>query len=188
MENAFPAAKNAFLKLLEEPPENTYFIIISSERKAALGDTILSRLVQFSFHAIDTEGRKAFFAAYQRPSVEDGDINTFFLEEGYEESREFKKTALNFASVLLSRRSYLEARDIVLSVFGPVRTRNRKSDILFMLFLNTVAKECIKAFKNKEFMAEPYLKAISDAYNKYRVYNISSRNAMLYLIDELLEF
>ena len=78
--------------------------------------------------------------------------------------------------------------DIVLSVFGPVRTRNRKSDILFMLFLNTVAKECIKAFKNKEFMAEPYLKAISDAYNKYRIYNISSRNAMLYLIDELLEF
>ena len=188
LENALPAAKNAFLKILEEPPENTYFIIISSERKAALGDTILSRLVQFSFHAIDTEGRKAFFAAYQRPSVEDGDINTFFLEEGYEESREFKKTALNFASVLLSRRSYLEARDIVLSVFGPVRTRNRKSDILFMLFLNTVAKECIKAFKNKEFMAEPYLKAISDAYNKYRIYNISSRNAMLYLIDELLEF
>ena len=46
----------------------------------------------------------------------------------------------------------------------------------------------VKAFKNKEFMAEPYLKAISDAYNKYRIYNISSRNAMLYLIDELLEF
>ena len=67
---------------------NTYFIIISSERKAALGDTILSRLVQFSFHAIDAECRKAFFAAYQRPSVEDGDINTFFLEEGYEDDEQ----------------------------------------------------------------------------------------------------
>ena len=28
LENALPAAKNAFLKILEEPPENTYFIII----------------------------------------------------------------------------------------------------------------------------------------------------------------
>ena len=188
LENALVAAKNAFLKLLEEPPENTYFILISSERKAALGDTILSRLVQYSFHATDSEKRKAFYALYQRRVDPQKEINDFFLEEGYEESVKYKEIASDFASVLMSGHSYIQARDIVLSAFGAVRGKSRKNDALFLLFLNTVASECIKAFKSKEYMAEPYLKAINSAFTRYSVYNISSRNVMLSLIDEVSEF
>ena len=45
--NMNPAAQNALLKVLEEPPENVLFIIITPERNSFL-QTILSRCVVFS--------------------------------------------------------------------------------------------------------------------------------------------
>jgi len=49
-----PAAYNAFLKTLEEPPEYAVFILATTDPQA-LPDTILSRCQRFDFHRIPTE-------------------------------------------------------------------------------------------------------------------------------------
>lgn len=46
-----PASSNALLKTLEEPPENTYFILISSEPEQLL-DTLLSRCAKIPFFPV----------------------------------------------------------------------------------------------------------------------------------------
>jgi DNA polymerase-3 subunit gamma/tau len=48
------SAFNALLKTLEEPPENTYFILATTEAHKIL-DTIISRCQRFDFHRIGTE-------------------------------------------------------------------------------------------------------------------------------------
>lgn len=188
LEASLPAGKNAFLKLLEEPPENTYFIVVSSLRKAALGDTILSRLVQYSFNAINSETQKKFFEVYQRNPSAYTSINAFFEEEAYEESVSYKKAASEFRDALINKQSYQEARGLVLKLFGSTRGKSRKGDVLFNIFLNELSFECMNAFNGQEHIAEHYVKAINTAYIKSATYNISQRNTMLSLIDEFLLF
>lgn len=52
--NMLPASANALLKTFEEPPLNTYFILISSKPEALL-PTILSRFIKISFFPVSTE-------------------------------------------------------------------------------------------------------------------------------------
>ena len=49
-----PQAQNAFLKLLEEPPQNVYFFLIASDRRRFL-PTILSRAILLKTERLDTE-------------------------------------------------------------------------------------------------------------------------------------
>lgn len=60
LENALSAAVNAFLKTLEEPPKDTYFILISSNIGRILA-TILSRVRKFKFEDLSTESTKYIF-------------------------------------------------------------------------------------------------------------------------------
>lgn len=50
--NMSKAANNAFLKLLEEPPVDTIFILVTTEPEKILG-TVRSRLIPFEFRRID---------------------------------------------------------------------------------------------------------------------------------------
>ncbi|MBI2743166.1 MAG: AAA family ATPase [Chlamydiales bacterium] len=50
-ERMLPASSNALLKTLEEPPANTYFILITSEPEQML-PTLLSRCAKISFFAV----------------------------------------------------------------------------------------------------------------------------------------
>ncbi|MBK9293341.1 MAG: DNA polymerase III subunit delta' [Oligoflexia bacterium] len=52
-----PQAANAFLKTLEEPPENTYFILITSN-KGALLQTVLSRCQKIQFGTLSVSELK----------------------------------------------------------------------------------------------------------------------------------
>ena len=52
---------NALLKILEEPPKNTFFILIASNKDKLL-DTILSRCCDFYFSKIENKKIKEYFA------------------------------------------------------------------------------------------------------------------------------
>jgi DNA polymerase III delta prime subunit len=54
-------SRNALLKILEEPPANTYFILLTSQ-KGAMIPTVLSRLRQFGFAARTPEQEQAILA------------------------------------------------------------------------------------------------------------------------------
>lgn len=65
IEDANDAAKNALLKTLEEPPENTYFIMISSKAERIM-PTILSRLRRYSFKALDEQMTRSLLSSVMR--------------------------------------------------------------------------------------------------------------------------
>jgi DNA polymerase-3 subunit delta' len=61
-------AQNAFLKLLEEPPERTHFILVSHNHEAVL-PTILSRVQSIELMPIGANESKALLAEYQLPDA-----------------------------------------------------------------------------------------------------------------------
>lgn len=63
------AAANALLKTLEEPPENTYFILLA-QSDAGLLPTIRSRVVRYAFTAYDAQTFAAWLATKQRSAKE----------------------------------------------------------------------------------------------------------------------
>ncbi|WP_319415051.1 hypothetical protein [Marispirochaeta aestuarii] len=73
MENAesmMDSARNAVLKILEEPPEGVHFILTTSKR-AALIPTILSRVRPYAFKERDSRGeRQVLDRIFREPSGE----------------------------------------------------------------------------------------------------------------------
>lgn len=63
------AAANALLKTLEEPPENTYFILLAQSDTGLL-PTIRSRVVRYAFAAYDAQTFAAWLGAQKRSSKE----------------------------------------------------------------------------------------------------------------------
>ncbi|WP_052446626.1 ATP-binding protein [Candidatus Soleaferrea massiliensis] len=68
-EGMTPQAQNALLKSLEEPPSHTIFIL-TTENRALLLPTILSRLVCLKLHAPDRDSCLAYFKA-RHPQFEE---------------------------------------------------------------------------------------------------------------------
>ena len=62
---------NALLKILEEPPPNTFFILVTNH-KAKMIDTILSRCCDFYFPKISNKKIKEYISKYN--SIEHIDL------------------------------------------------------------------------------------------------------------------
>lgn len=78
IENCGDSVSNALLKILEEPPEATYFILIS-RNPGRIGQTVLSRVRHFVFSDLDEEGRKYIFNSLYLDPSSFPDLRSFFL-------------------------------------------------------------------------------------------------------------
>ncbi len=74
------SARNALLKLLEEPPGDVYFFLIS-EHPARIMQTILSRARLTRFSPLSDEARRRYLEPYY-PKQEYESLERFFLESG----------------------------------------------------------------------------------------------------------
>ncbi|NLZ77704.1 MAG: hypothetical protein GX911_07035 [Spirochaetales bacterium] len=75
------AARNALLKLLEEPPEGVYFFLIS-EHPSRIMPTILSRSRRYLFPPMSDEKRKRFIASYGPVESDYDSLHSFYLTQG----------------------------------------------------------------------------------------------------------
>jgi len=80
LEETNPSARNALLKLLEEPPEDVYFFLIS-EHPSRIMQTILSRARMTRFPPLSGEALKRYLEPYY-PKKEYASLEQFFLENG----------------------------------------------------------------------------------------------------------
>ncbi|MGP1507780.1 MAG: hypothetical protein ACTTJW_02745 [Sphaerochaeta sp.] len=79
LENSGDSAVNALLKILEEPPENVHFILISSN-EGKIPATILSRASKFRFRDLGPEEKKYILSGlFVDPSKYES-LSSFFLE------------------------------------------------------------------------------------------------------------
>lgn len=69
-DNMNAQAQNALLKILEEPPENTYFILIA-ENKSALLETVVSRAVVLSLSQVEITVATEYIAKTTKYSNDD---------------------------------------------------------------------------------------------------------------------
>jgi DNA polymerase-3 subunit gamma/tau len=89
-------ARNAFLKVLEEPPQDVYFILIT-ERRGAIIPTILSRTRSYHFiqRSADEE-RRVIEGIFRIPSSEYLSLREFFLAQEYGGDYPMKRAAEAF--------------------------------------------------------------------------------------------
>lgn len=76
IEQTNASARNALLKLLEEPPQGVYFILIS-EHPSRIMQTILSRVRRYSFAPLSFEAQQRMIAEYGEHGY--ADLASFYL-------------------------------------------------------------------------------------------------------------
>ena len=159
-------AGNALLKILEEPPENNFFILITSDISKIL-DTIKSRCNIISFNSISYKKHYNYLienniensVAKIASKISLGDIN-YSLKL----SKEFKPTISNLEQIIKSllRSDLLEWEKI----FNKIKNKNDIIDLVKLLniFFNDVCK-FKNNLKNISFTNfEKYMESLSTNY------------------------
>jgi DNA polymerase-3 subunit gamma/tau len=121
----FDSSRNSLLKLLEEPPDNV-FIILLTTRKGAIIKTILSRLRPYHFpQRTERETGEILSKIFKDNSGEFQSLREYFLSWNNMNPGLLKSSAHKFIEVLLSpgrnELDILEEMEELLNA-GPVRT------------------------------------------------------------------
>ena len=223
------SARNAFLKVLEEPPEYAMFIL-TTQNKNAIMPTILSRVRPYIFakRSEDEEYevlKRVFKEDIKENVLEDrvshqfSPLQSFFLQGlpvGYETIKQAayiflyfsflnrKKTIHSFQSLQNTLDSLLEEndvsiehhskKDLTLLISNISTDLNKfKPSIVYMLFLKSIL-DVLQSSIAKGDVANVELeayqkasKAIETARGQVEIYNMSSQNVLLQLIECLKE-
>ena len=92
LENALPSAVNALLKTLEEPPRDSYFVIISANPGRLLA-TILSRVRKFKFDALGKDQTRYILTSLFVDPNKYENLEEFFLSGAGIDDARLKKDA-----------------------------------------------------------------------------------------------
>ena len=163
LENALGAAVNAFLKTLEEPPSNTYFILLSSNPGRILA-TILSRVRKFRFQTLDTERTKYIFnSLFINPNKYES-LEQFFLEGGGIDDAKLKAMA---HSLVATHNADIPA--VVAELEG-----NKGWDIFFSHVVDELYKGRLDGSIDSR-KADYLIEGINDMVSKGRLFNQNKR-------------
>jgi len=92
IEDAGDSVSNSLLKILEEPPADTFFIIIS-DNPGRIGQTVLSRLRHFTFHDMDRKALEYILAPLGVSPAVFPDMQSFFLSYSGADDALLRKSA-----------------------------------------------------------------------------------------------
>ncbi len=111
VDKMLPGSRNALLKTLEEPPADTYFILLTS-RKESVIPTLKSRLRQFQFQQRSPEiEREILRRIFRKTSSDSGSLGEFFL--GWNADSEAVRKACDrlFISLMKKEPDYFFTED-----------------------------------------------------------------------------
>jgi DNA polymerase III delta prime subunit len=116
------SAGNAMLKILEEPPEHTFFILTTSRPEAVI-PTITSRLRRYEFRLRNADqSREVLKRIFRLEEATDDSVEEFFLRQGFPgsislvELGQMFRDALNAPTEPEGRRILTEIRKVMESV------------------------------------------------------------------------
>jgi DNA polymerase-3 subunit delta' len=133
-------AGNALLKVLEEPPEKTIFILVSSKKEKIL-DTILSRCCDFYFKKLETEKIEKYLKVnnYQSNDTKllirlcDNNLNLIIeMIEGSMDLNVLIKKAKMLISCIINNNSYQEYSQYMEDLF---KKNKREFEIYIKIML-----------------------------------------------------
>lgn len=178
IEDISVGAKNSLLKLLEEPPENAYLILISNNPNKLL-DTILSRVRKYEFKAIDK--KKAHKIISTKYYSEGDDFYSFYLQKAYGDdfSKLDKMASYYLSSLLEGKRMDVEALNEIVDVLDRYQTYN-----YFYTLVSERLKEATLAGSISYIKAKKLLNIINERINIGQTYNQNQHNILDYVYRE----
>jgi len=110
------SSRNALLKVLEEPPRDTYFILISEKRSTVL-PTILSRVRTYSFKHRDNKEQELILNKLFKTSSDKNSIKEYFLSYSDYEGDAFLKIVQNYTEFCFNKNgAFSDALDSKIDV------------------------------------------------------------------------
>lgn len=195
------ASRNAFLKILEEPPPAVVFVLLTDKRRAIL-PTILSRVRTYSFsnrsvaveqevitrvfHDVPVEGEKLsnYFTRFlpvspERISEAAARFINLILTEAIDEGRKPLVALCNVLGTIHNRMTITDIVDMV---------NKFKPGMLYTLFLTAITEYTRKALHSGSVDAREcavyakWMEALQQAENAVSVYNITPTAALENLV------
>ncbi len=176
LENSLPATSNALLKILEEPPENTTFILISSNT-SSIPPTILSRVRVFNFKALDKDALRYIFDSISLPPDAFKDYESFIWKYSGTDEELLDKSALSLVTT---------GKTDVRTLLGELE-KSKSYDRFFYLVLKYL-KDSIEP-DDPDFEKKLYLyNELSTSISRSKTFNQNQRLVFDYIVYRTGEF
>lgn len=171
-------ARNALLKILEEPPENTVFILTTSKRNSVM-PTILSRVRTYNFTARTNSQSKEI-------------IDRIYHEDFDGSIEQYLQLFLAIPPETIKQYTHTFYKEIVNGIIPDVATLVKNCNkfdprILLRLFLENIyeiQKTALTSAKGVEASSQ-CTKAVRDCWNNVTVYNMSVEASLEQLVKEI---
>lgn len=182
IEKSNDSVRNSLLKILEEPNENVYFILLSNNPSRIM-KTILSRVRRYNFPQIPIEKQVKILAPF---NLEDSLINCF--EKFFLSASGIKMNEVNNAldSLVLSAINKREMNSNMLASIIKVLDSSTEDEYILQELLNKVKNEYLnKKIDNKT--CKKIIQDISVLYNNQRVFNLPKKNMYENVYRKMME-
>lgn len=175
LENAGDSAVNGLLKTLEEPPEGSHFILISSN-SGRIPATILSRVCKFRFRDETPDMKKTILnSLFVDPSKYDS-LEEFFLEG----------SGINDKLLSESATALLMKQPMDMPALVSELEKNQGWDRFFSLVLDRIHTAFMEG-RLEQRRAEYLMNAVNDAVLKGRTFNQTKRLTFDYVVYRVQE-
>lgn len=172
------SVRNALLKILEEPPEDTIFILTTS-RKGAIIPTILSRVRIYTFiERTVTQQEEIIKRVFHADGKKDG-INSFLYDYLPVSSDEIRKTSEEFCSSLLSGKK-MDLTELIkkMNGFEPRVLLQKFFEYMFDHLGSYLREEStVERLASRTERSAAILMAVRNTYDNITVYNQSVTSA-----------
>lgn len=173
------SVRNALLKILEEPPEDCVFILLTSKRNAIM-QTILSRVRTYNFRERSIENQKDVITRVFHNETFDGTINQYLLNFLAISPSEIKSIANDFYSAIINKN--------IIDISAMVKKcDNFIPRVELKLFLNEIAncmKPMMKTQKGCEICATA-MDNFRNCWDNITMYNQTPSSALEILYKEM---
>ena len=171
------AARNALLKLLEEPPKGVYFFLIS-EHPSRIMETILSRSRRYLFAPLTKEAEKQFIASYRIGGTYEN-LQSFYLTQSGVNIHDSTLIVEQVFASLIGGRA-LDSKTVA-TITGEIEKAGSLEYVLTLL-----GEEINKSVLSRKYRMDA-VRLISEAYSIGQLYNQNQRFTFEALYYRLLE-
>jgi DNA polymerase-3 subunit gamma/tau len=179
------SARNALLKLLEEPPEQVHLVLLTT-RRSSVAPTIISRLRPYLFPGRSPEEERAVITRiFRDESGRFADLRGFFLAWREISPEQLAAAARSFLDRALDPEAGLELPEELSAVID--RTRGREAAIAFLEELSAALRTALRGGGAGVDLLESWAGAIRECHSRIETLNVAPTTALLALAARLRE-
>ena len=173
------SVRNALLKILEEPPADCIFILLTSKRNAIM-QTILSRVRTYNFKNRLISEQQSVIKRVFHNEYFNGSINDYLLTFLPVSPLQIKEVAKNFIGSIVNR-NVIDCSELNNNLNKMVP---KKIFHLFLIEIINFQKKLL-GFEQGVMISSKVLKSVQQCWDNFNIYNLSSTAALEILYKEL---